>query len=232
MQTRIPVADGAIDGYLAVSDAAGDAPRPGVVIVHDALGIGQDIRDIADRFAGAGYLAMVPDLYSRGGRLRCIKTVFSEMLAGRGRAYDDLESARQVLAARADCTGKVGVVGFCMGGGFALVAAAGEFDASAPYYGMLPKDMSVLDGACPIVASFGKQDPTLRGAAEKLASALTERDIPHDVKEYPDAGHSFANRLPLGPLNRLAKVAGFGYHHESSEDAWRRVLAFFGTHLA
>ena len=228
MQIRIPVADGAIDGHLAVPDATGQAPIPGVVLVHDALGIGQDARGIADRFARAGYLAIVPDLYSRGGRLRCIKSV----LAGRGRAYDDLEAARQVLAARADCTGKVGVVGFCMGGGFALVAAAGEFDASAPYYGMLPKDMSVLDGACPIVASFGKKDVTLRGAAVKLEAALTERGIPHDVKEYPAAGHSFANRLPLGPLNRLAKIAGFGYHHESSEDAWRRVHDFFGKHLA
>jgi carboxymethylenebutenolidase len=232
MQTRIPVLDGAIDGYLAVPDEAASTPRPGIVLVHDAFGINKDARNITDRFAGSGYLAITPDLYSRGGRLRCVKTVFTEMMAGRGRAYDDIEAARQVLIGRADCTGKVGVVGFCLGGGFALVAAAGEFDASAPYYGQLPKDMSVLDDACPIVASFGRKDPSLRGAAEKLESALTERDIPHDVKEYPEAGHSFANQLPLGPFNLLAKVAGFGYQHESSEDAWRRVLDFFGKHLA
>lgn len=231
MQTRIPVTDGAIDGYLAVPDEAGTTPRPGVVLVHDAMGINEDTRNITDRFAASGYLAITPDLYSRGGRLRCVKTVFTEMMAGRGRAYDDIEAARQVLTGRADCTGKVGAVGFCLGGGFALVAATGEFDASAPYYGQLPKDMSVLDGACPIVASFGRKDPTLRGAAAKLETALTQRAVPHDVKEYPAAGHSFANHLPLGPFNLLAKVAGFGYHHESSEDAWRRVLDFFDTHL-
>jgi len=69
------------------------------------------------------------------------------------------------------------------------------------------------------------------GAADKLERLLTERNIPHDVKEYPDAGHGFANRLPVGPFGPIVRVAGFGYHHESSEDAWRRVLAFFGEHL-
>ncbi len=52
------------------------------------------------------------------------------------------------------------------------------------------------------------------------------------MEEYPDAGHSFANRIPFGPLNPVMRIAGIGYHHESNEDAWRRVLAFFGTHLA
>ncbi|SFP79090.1 carboxymethylenebutenolidase [Amycolatopsis arida] len=249
MRTRIPTQDGAIDGYLAQPEGSG--PWPGVVVVHDALGLGQDIRNIADRFAGAGYLAIVPDLYSRGGRLRCVKAVFQQLMAGHGRAFDDLDAARQclmgrtppgsappspgarsMLAGRADCTGKVGVVGFCMGGGFALAAASREFAASAPYYGQLPNDLSLLDGACPVVASFGRKDPTLRGAAAQLEDALRERDVPHDVKEYPDAGHSFANHLPFGPLNVLARVSGFGYHHESSEDAWRRVLAFFGEHLS
>jgi carboxymethylenebutenolidase len=229
----IPVADGTIRGYLAEpqQEVSGEPPWPGVVVIHDVVGLGEDARNITDRFATAGYLALSPDLFSRGGFLRCVKTVFRELATAQGRAFEDISAARNLLAQRADCSGKVGVVGFCMGGGFALVAATQGFDASASYYGQLPKDLSILDGACPVVASFGKRDPALKGAARKLEKELTERRIPHDVKEYPDAGHSFANQFHLGPLNVLARFAGVGYHRESSEDAWRRVLAFFAQHL-
>jgi len=209
---------------------SGQPPWPGVVIVHDAVGLSDDAKNITDRFATAGYLALSPDLYSRGGLVRCVKSVFSELAAGKGRAFDDLDAARSLLASRSDCTGRIGVVGFCMGGGFALVGASRGFDASAPYYGPIPTDLSILDGACPIVASYGKKDFTLRGAAAKLEAELTERGIPHDVKEYPSAGHSFANQFH-GPINVLMRIAGMGYDRESSEDAWRRVLAFFAEHL-
>jgi carboxymethylenebutenolidase len=229
----IPVADGTIRGYLAEpqKEISGEPPWPGVVVVHDAFGLNEDARNITDRFATGGYLALAPALYSHGPRLQCVKTVFKDLTANHGRTFDDVSAARALLAERADCTGKVGVVGFCMGGGFALVAATQGFDASAPYYGQLPKDLSILDGACPIVASFGKRDPSLKGAAAKLEKELTDREIPHNVKEYPEAGHSFANQFHLGPLNVLARFAGFGYHRDSSEDAWRRVLAFFAQHL-
>lgn len=229
---EIPVADGTIRGYLATpqEEVSGQPPWPGVVIVHDAVGLSDDAKNITDRFATAGYLALSPDLYSRGGLVRCVKSVFSELAAGKGRAFDDLDAARSLLASRSDCTGRIGVVGFCMGGGFALVGASRGFDASAPYYGPIPTDLSILDGACPIVASYGKKDFTLRGAAAKLEAELTERGIPHDVKEYPSAGHSFANQFH-GPINVLMRIAGMGYDRESSEDAWRRVLAFFAEHL-
>ena len=229
MDIRIPVADGEIDGCLAVPD--GDGPFPSVVLIHDVFGLNQDAREITGRYAAAGYLALSPDLYSRGGMIRCVKRTFQELFAREGRAFEDIEAARTLIAGRADATGKVGVVGFCMGGGFALVAASREFDASAPYYGMLPKDLSALDGACPIVGSFGAHDRGLRGAADKLETALTERGIPHDVKEYPDAGHGFANRYRPAPLAALARVAGMGYHEPSDSDAWRRVTAFFEEHL-
>ena len=140
-------------------------------------------------------------------------------------------AARTLLAERPDCTGKVGVAGFCMGGGFALVTAARGFNVAAPYYGHLPQDDAALDGACPIVASYGGKDRGLPGAAAKLDGLLTTRNIPHDVKEYPDAVHGFANRLSVGPFGPILKVLGLGYDHESSEDAWRRVFTFFSEHL-
>lgn len=156
MNIRIPVADGEIGGYLAVPSGAG--PFPAVVLIHDVLGLNQDAREITDRYAAAGYLALSPDLYSRGGMLRCVKRTFQDLFAREGRAFADIEAARVLVAGRDDATGKVGVVGFCMGGGFALVAASRDFDASAPYYGQLPKDLSILDGSCPIVGSFGRKD--------------------------------------------------------------------------
>lgn len=234
MEIEIPVGDGFLPGYLAepVKAIAGEPPWPGVVVIHDIVGLGEDARNITDRVATAGYLALAPNLYGRGGFIRCVKKVFTDLAAGKGPTFEDVDSARRLLAGRPDCTGKVGVVGFCMGGGFALVGASRGFDASAPYYGQLPNDLSILDGACPVVASFGKRDPALKGAAAKLEAELTQRGIAHDIKEYPEAGHSFANQFHFGPVNVLAKVAGFGYHRPSAEDSWRRVFAFFAEHLS
>ena len=232
MEITIAVDVEEIGGYLAEPDPRlhGPGPWPAVVILHDIVGLSDDDRVIAERFAQAGYLAVLPDLYSRGGALRCIKSTMKALRAGQGQVFRDVEATRLMLEERQDCTGRIGVVGFCMSGGFALLMATRGFDASAPYYGEMPADESVLDGACPVVASFGGRDPSpgMKGVAARLETALSSRDIPHDVKEYPRSGHSFANRYAGAPLLRVLRI---GYQHEDSEDAWRRVLAFFATHL-
>ncbi len=220
-----------LSAYLAVPPV-GQGPFPGVVVVHEAFGLTDDTRQQADRLAAAGYLAVAPDLFTAGGALRCLRSTFSALVSGEGAAYGDLEAARTLLAGRPDCTGRVGVIGFCMGGGFALMTAARGFDASAPNYGQLPKDpREVLRGACPVVASYGARDRGLRGAAATLEEVLTDVGVEHDVKEYAEAGHSFLNRHNAGPFGVLEKVAGLDYHHPSAEDAWTRILRFFDAHL-
>lgn len=225
---------GDIPAYLAdpANGPAAGERWPGVVVVHDAFGLTDDVRAIAERFATGGYLALVPDLYARGGLARCVKSVFTALRAGSGPAVQDILAARQTLSDRPDCTGKVGVVGFCMGGGFALVTAPMGFDAAAPYYGELPGPLpAALAGSCPVVGSYGGRDRTLKGAADRLDGALGELGITRDIVEYPQAGHAFANRIPFGPLAPLARVVGMSYEHDAAEDAWRRVFAFFGAHL-
>lgn len=220
-----------LTAHLAVPPV-GSGPWPAVVVLHEIFGLTDDIRQQADRLAAAGYLAVAPDLYTAGGALRCLKGTFSALTQGSGPAVDDIEAVRSWLAARDDCTGKVGVIGFCMGGGFALLLAASGFDAAAPNYGPLPRHPAeVLAGACPIVASYGKKDRGLRGTAGKLEAILTGLGVEHDVHEYAAAGHSFLNRHNLGPLGILERVGGLSYDEPSAQDAWARILRFFDRHL-
>ena len=217
--------------YLAMPRGTG--PWPGVVVIQDALGLSDDIKAQADRLAAAGYLAFAPDLYSGRG-IRCVLATLRASRSGQGQAYEDIEAARRWLTEHDDCTGRVGVIGFCMGGGFALLSAPRyDFAAASVNYGEVPSDAAQrLRGACPIVGSYGRRDPSLRGRAKRLEDALAELGIEHDVKEYPDAGHSFLNRINVGPLLApVVQVTGFNYHHPSAEDAWRRILTFFDRHL-
>jgi carboxymethylenebutenolidase len=230
---RLTTPRGELPSHLATPSGAG--AWPGVVVIHEAFGLTDDIRGIADRFAERGYLALAPDFFSWGGsRLACVRAAFRELNAGAGRMFDDLEAARGWLAERHECSGRVGVIGFCMGGGFALLAAPRPgFHAAGVNYGRVPDDAErVLEGACPIVASYGERDRGLRGHAERLGRTLTTLGVEHDLKTYPEAGHSFLNRNRGLTAFVLARIFNLGYHGPSAEDAWQRILTFFDTHLS
>ena len=203
-------------------------------MVHEIFGIDDVMRRHALRMARAGYLTLALDLYSDGGTKRCVISTMRSLFSGVGRAYTDIETARQWLAQREDCTTKVGIVGFCMGGGFALVSAHTGFDAAAVNYGQLPKNVEeALSNACPIVASYGSKDRSLKNVAAKLDSVLTAAGVAHDVKEYEGVGHSFMNDAPVGPrpLRPLLKIAGMGPRPTAASDAWARIESFFAEHL-
>jgi carboxymethylenebutenolidase len=221
-----------LHGYLVKPAAA--EPWPGMVMIHEAFGLDAVMRRQAERLATAGYLTLAVDLFSAGGPVRCLVSTMRALMTGHGRAFADIEAARDWLVNSPQCTGRTGVIGFCMGGGFALLTAGSGFEVASVNYGQLPRDLdAAVAAACPVVASYGGRDRTLRNAAPRLEEALTRAGIVHDVKEYPTAGHAFLNDAETGPrvLRPLLRVAGMGPEPAAATDAWRRIEDFFAHHL-
>jgi carboxymethylenebutenolidase len=210
-----------IDAYLVLPDAP--APFPGVVVIHEILGLNDNIRDIARRFARQGYAALAVDLFSGANRVTCMMQIFYGILIRplSNSTLADLQSALGFLRLQPGVDAqRVGAVGFCMGGSYALQLAIADdqLQAASVFYGQNPRPMQAVAQACPIVGSYPEKDFTAKAAGE-LEAALERYDVPHDIKVYPDARHSFFNDQ------------GQSFSPEASADAWQRMLDFFDTHL-
>jgi carboxymethylenebutenolidase len=219
---------------LALPDAT--SPCPGVIVIHEIFGLNDDIRAIATRLADLGYAALAPDLFDRSSmRLLCIARTMLSLRQGAGEAFSDLDAARAWLAAREEVDGsRIGVIGFCMGGGFALLyAARAPVGVAATFYGEVPKSKDALEGICPVLGSFGGRDRIFGPQAKRLERLLTELDVEHDVKVYADAGHSFMSQHTglMASLGAWGPMK-IGYDPAASEDSWKRVAEFFARHLA
>ena len=223
MQTRdIATTDLKGGGYLATPDRG--APHPGVVVIHEAYGLNDHIKDVARRFADAGYAALAVDLFAGRNRAICMARYMAGMLMGSVNRYgiDDLKGALTYLAKSDNVDPqRLGAIGFCMGGSFAIAWACTDsrLKAIAPFYGINPRPADVLGRLCPVVGSYPEKDFTAN-AGRKLDDILDRKGIAHDIKVYPGAHHSFFNDT------RPAT-----YDKEASDDAWSRVMKFFGDRI-
>ena len=224
---RIPVNSGDLPVFVSIPERA--APWPGVVVLHDIGGMKENLRNQARWLAQAGFLAAAPNLLFRGGRMKCLFAIARDLKARRGRTYDDVEAVRTWLVRQEGCTGKVGVIGFCMGGGLALLLAPdqGIGAASVNYGGSLPPDADTfLSRACPIVGRYGAKDRWNYGVAQQLEETLARAGIVHDVKEYAEAGHSFLNNHET-ILFKALQVIHIGHDEPAAMDARKRIVSFF-----
>lgn len=208
-------------GYLVTPDGSG--PHPGVVVIHEVYGLNDQIKEICRRFADAGYAALAVDLFTDRNRTVCMTRYMAGMLLGSVNRYgvSDLKTALTFLAKNRDIDAKrLGAIGFCMGGSFAIAWACTDsrLKAIAPFYAVNPRPLDVVSRLCPVVGSYPEKDFTAN-AGRKLDQVLDAYDITHDIKIYPGGEHSFFN------------TESKAYNKAAAEDSWARVMKFFGDQI-
>jgi len=205
---------GTCPGYLATPEGG---TGPGVLVIQEWWGLVPHIKDVAERFAREGFVALAPDLYYGKAAEEPDDARKLAMEMDRPRAVRDLEGAATYL--RSLGCEKVGAVGYCMGGALVweLATRPGVIDAGAPYYGR-PVAMERIDEVnVPIEGFYGEKDHGIpHEGVRQVADALKQRGKDVDVHIYEGADHAFFNDSHPG-----------AYHRDASEDAWRRTLAFF-----
>lgn len=218
-----PSVNGNASGYLAVPTTAGK--KPGLIVIQEWWGVDNWIRENTDRYAKEGYVALAVDLYR--GKTATTPDEAHELMRGmpEDRAMADLIAAFNYLAARPDVDPKyIGVVGWCMGGGYALALATNEprIAASAIHYGRLVTDRDAITKISgPLLGTFGSEDRGIPAADVKtFGQELTKYGKLSDIKIYEGAGHAFMN-----PNNKE------GYNAEAAKDAWARLDSFFDRNL-
>jgi len=210
------------DAYLAQPGGAG--PFPGVVVIHEIFGLTDHIKDVTRRLAGEGYVALAVDLFAGRNRAICMARLMTGVLRGSLHRFGvaDLKTALTYLAARPEVDSqRLGAIGFCLGGGFAIAWACTDerLKVIAPFYASNPRPLDAVARSCPVVGSYPERDFTA-GAGRALEATLGRFGVPNDVKIYPGARHSFFNDR------------GSHFDQAAAEDSWLRVRAFFAERLA
>ena len=209
-------------GYLAIS-ATGKGP--GVIVIQEWWGLVPHIKDVCDRFAAAGYVALAPDMY-HGAVAKSPDEAGKYMMSLQiDEAEKDLRGACQYLQNHEATSGsKIGTIGFCMGGALSLYAASKnpQVGACVVFYGIHPNVKPDLDALrAPVLGLYAERDGFVTPAiAKDLGDQLNKRGKTAEMHIYPDVDHAFFNDTRPEVYNQAA-----------AQDAWRRVLDFFSKNL-
>ncbi len=213
--------------YVARPEVDGSAP--GVVILHEAWGLTEDVKSLARSAAACGFVAAAPDLLAGYSRVRAVR----DAARGHGPSFHRISKVVEWLGTDGGANpARTAAIGLSMGATMALsLGTTGHFKVVAAYYGFTPPDEE-LARCCPVVASYGDRDWLVRDQGVRLKRVLDQHGIPNDVKSYPEAGHSFLADPPTGPLGgMMTQFLGIGPSAEAADDAWTRTSEFLSRYL-
>lgn len=208
---------------------------PGVVVLYEAFGMQPEIIRAAERFTSQGWAAVVPDFMAIGNSIKCLVGALKEIGTSKPGPFVQMAVASgQHLGARDDVDAdRIAVIGFCLGGGLALLAGTvenGGIKAVAANYGDIPKQ-ETLKTSAPVMAHYGKKDLMFRGKAKKLEERLNACGVANDIKTYDNAGHSFMTDGNHPVAKYAVLPMSLGTVPDASADAWGRVFAWLGKHV-
>ena len=218
----------AMPGFAALPEGA----ERGVVVLHEIYGRQPEIDRVVERLADAGYAAVEPDIFYEGSMLGCISRAVLTTATGEGPIAERIEDARRWLCAQAELdSARVGVIGFCLGGGLALAVGPKGYGAVSTNYGEIPP-LKVLRGSPPVIGCYGGRDRSFRGNAKRLPKRLAKVGVEAEAHLFPTVGHSFltdgdhpAARVATWPLMRIT------WDPEVAAEGWEKILAFFDRTL-
>lgn len=218
-----PEGHGQVRGYL-VRPTKAEGKLPAVVVVHENRGLNPYIEDVARRLAKAGFIALAPDGLSSVGGYPGNDAKGRELQAkvDPRKLMNDFFAAFQFLLAHEAGTGKVGITGFCYGGGVchATAVAYPELAAAVPFYGRQARPEDVPKIKAPLLIHFAETDPNVNATWPAYEAALQKAGTRYEAHFYPGTGHGFHNDSTPR------------YDENAAELAWRRTLAWFRQHLA
>jgi carboxymethylenebutenolidase len=217
-----PKGSGAMRGYLA-RRAKVEGKLPGILVIHENRGLNPHIEDIARRLALDDFVAFAPDaLFPLGGYPGDedkARELFPKLDAAKTR--EDFVAAAAILKKRPECTGKIGAVGFCWGGGMVnyLATRLGDLSAAVPFYGSAPDSADVAKIKCPLLIHSAESDDRINAGWPEFERALKAANVPYERFLYPGTQHGFNNDTTPRYDAAAAKLA------------WERTIAFFKKHV-